>query len=105
MPLKRIAGGLFPGDKISVMLTVDKASRAIEHAHARVDEPFNVALGLAEVVDVDANINLPPEPKAGDKGKPAAATENPSGTVSAVVNKLGKRVEYTWSDFRRTPAR
>ncbi len=103
VPLKRVAGGLFPGDKISVYLTIDKESRAIEHAHARIDEPFNVALGLGEVLDVKANIDLPPEHKAGTPVDPAGSPdENPSGSVSATLNKLGKRVEYTWSDFHRT---
>jgi len=107
VPLKRIAGGLFPGDKVSVLLVIDKESRAIEHAQARIDEPFNVALGLAEIEAVDANINLPPEPKAGSMRQTVAfAEDNPSGTVSATVNKLwGKRVEYTWSHFRRTAPR
>jgi hypothetical protein len=103
VPLKRIAGGLFPGDKVSVLLTIDKQTRAIEHAQARVDEPFNVALGLAEVVEVKANVALPPAPQAGAPAGPDAGPDNnPSGTVSAVVNRLGKRVEYTWTDFRRT---
>ena len=105
VPLKRVAGGLFPGDKVSVMLTIDKQTHTIDHAQARVDEPFNVALGLAEVVEVNANVTLPPEPKAGSKQQPDATEENPSGSVSAVVNKFGKRVEYTWTDFRRTPGR
>lgn len=106
VPLKRIAGGLFPGDKVSVLLTIDRATRAIEHAQARVDEPFNVALGLAEVVEVDAQVNLPPEPKAGSPRNLAPTDENPSGQISATVNRLGgKRVEYTWTEFRRTPGR
>jgi len=105
VPLKRVAGGLFPGDKVSVMLTVDKETHAIENARARVDEPFNVALGLAEVVEVNANVALPPEHKAGaNPGLDAAPDDNPSGSVSAVVNRLGKRVEYTWTDFKRTPS-
>ena len=103
VPLKRIAGGLFPGDKVTVQLTIDRATRAIEHAQARIDEPFNVALGLAEVVEVDAHVNIPPEPKAGTPGNDAAAEENPSGQVSATVNRIGgKRFEYTWTEFRRT---
>jgi len=104
VPLKRIAGGLFPGDKVSVLLTVDRASRAIAHAEARVDEPFNVALGLVEVVGVDANVNLPPEPKFGALRNYAVDDENPSGRVSAIVNRIGgKRIEYIWTEFRRTP--
>ena len=106
VPLKRIAGGLFPGDKVSVMLTIDKETRAIERAQARVDEPFNVALGLAEVVEVDAKVDLPPEPKPGGQfAEYTGPEENPQGFVSAVVNRFGKRVEYTWTDFRRTPTR
>jgi len=106
VPLKRIAGGLFPGDKVAVMLTIDKQTHAIEHARVRVDEPFNVALGLAEVVEVNANVALPPEPGDGAGPAPAAGSDdNPSGSVSAVINRLGKRVVYTWSDFRRTPLR
>jgi len=104
VPLKRIAGGLFPGDKVSVRLTIDREARAIEHAEVRVDEPFNVALGLAEVVEVDADVNIPTGPKAGALRNYAMA-ENPSGQVSATVNRVGgKRFEYTWTEFRRTGA-
>lgn len=58
VPLKRAGGGLFPGDKVSVLLTVDKVSRSIAHARASIDEPFDVALGLAQVVDLDLNSTL-----------------------------------------------
>lgn len=102
VPLKRIAGGLFPGDKVTVQLTIDRETHAIEHAEVRVDEPFNVALGLAEVVDIDAHVDIPPEPKSGEP-RNYAAEENPSGQVSATVNRIGgKRFEYTWTEFRRT---
>jgi len=105
VPLKRIAGGLFPGDKVLVYLTIDREARAIEHAEVRIGEPFNVALGLAEVVEVDAHVNIPPEPKAGSLTADTPA-EDPSGQVSATVNRLGgKRIEYTWTEFRRTAPR
>lgn len=105
VPLKRIAGGLFPGDKVLVYLTVDKEARAIEHAEVRIGEPFNVALGLAEVVEVDAHVNIPTEPKGGGVNN-TAVVEDPSGQVSATVNRIGgKRIEYTWTEFRRTPPR
>jgi hypothetical protein len=103
VPLKRLAGGLFPGDKVLVYLTIDKEARAIEHAEVRIFEPFNVALGLAEVVEVDAHVNIPTEPKAGSLAS-NAPREDPSGQVSATVNRIGgKRIEYTWTEFRRTP--
>jgi len=102
VPLKRAGAGLFPGDKVSVLLTVDKASRSIAHAQASIDEPFDVALGLAQVVDLDLNLQLPLE---SDKGRAVEKTADsrvePKGTASAVVNRWGKRVEYTWTEFKR----
>jgi hypothetical protein len=106
VPVKSAGGGLFPGNKISVHLTIDKRTRSIEQAHASVDEPFNVALGLAQVVDLDLNLELPADPAAGRKDTAAhPANDQARGTVSAVVNRMGKRVEYTWTDFRRAPGR
>lgn len=100
VPMKRSAGGLFPGDKVSVRLTVDKQTRSIQHAQANVNEPFDVALGLAEVVDLDLNLQLPADKNAPNATAEAKAAQ-PQGKATAVVNKFGKRVEYTWSDFKR----
>jgi hypothetical protein len=102
VPFRRSAGGLFPGEKVELSLTVNKQSHDIERAQVGIDEKFNVALGLAEVVDLDLDLALPAE-----GGKPAAAAgqeEKPQGTATAVVNKFGKRFEYRWSDFTRHEA-
>lgn len=99
VPLKRAAGGLFPGDKISVQLIIDKQTKTIEQARASIDEPFNVALGLAQVVDLEFDLELPP-----DKNSTVGSSKNPgqaAGTATAVVNRFGKRVEYTWTEFKR----
>jgi hypothetical protein len=40
-----------------------------------------------------------PSGEEAEKSHPAAA--NPEGTARAVVNKLGERIEYVWSDFKR----
>jgi hypothetical protein len=99
IPLKRSAGGLFPGDKVAVTLTINKESRDLERAQANIDGPFNIALGLARVVDLDLDLELLPEDQVpGQKARPG---EQPKGTAIAVVNKLGKRVEYKWSEFKR----
>ncbi len=98
VPLRSSAGGLFPGNKINVTLTINKQTRDIERAQAGIDEPFNVALGLGRVIDLDLDIEVPAEETpvaAGDK------PEQPQGTASAVVNKLGRRVEYHWSEFKK----
>jgi hypothetical protein len=100
LPLRSSAGGLFPGNKVSLTLTVNKESKEIEHAKAGIDGPFKVALGLAKVIDLDLDLEVQ------DDGNKAA--EKPKGTASAVVNKMGKQIEYHWSDFTRVtspPAR
>jgi hypothetical protein len=91
VPLRSSAGGLFPGHKISLALTVNKETKAIERAQAGIAEPFKVALGLARVIDLDLDLEM----------DDAASAEKPQGTASAVINKLGKRVEYHWSEFTR----
>lgn len=95
VPLRSSAGGLFPGNKISLSLTVNKESKEIERAKAGIEGPFKVALGLAKVIDLDLDIEVP------DQGE---AVEKPKGTATAVVNKLGKQVEYHWSEFTRVTA-
>lgn len=95
IPLKSSAGGLFPGNKISLTITVNKESKEIERAQAGIAEPFKVALGLAKVIDLDLDIEMEDE---------GATAEKPQGTATAVINKMGKRVEYHWTDFTRVSA-
>jgi hypothetical protein len=101
VPFKRSAGGLFPGEKVELSLMISKRTHAIERAQVNLDESFNVALGLAKVVDIDLDLEMP------EAGKPSAANqpEKPKGSATAVVNKLGRRFEYRWSDFTRHPAK
>lgn len=100
LPLRSSNAWLFPVDKVTLTLTIDRATRAITHVSARVQEPFRVALGLARVLDVhlDVQTELPPE-DAPHVADPAAA--KPSGTARMVVSRFGDRIEYSWSDFRR----
>lgn len=95
IPLRSSAGGLFPGNKISLSLTVNKGTKEIERAQAGIAEPFKVALGLGRVIDLDLDLEMEDEGAKADK---------PQGTASAIVNKLGKRVEYHWTEFTRVTA-
>ncbi len=99
VPLRSAAGGLFPGNKIGLTLTVNKESKEIERARAGIEGPFKVALGLAKVIDLDLDIEVPDDASAA--ATPAKGTDKPKGTATAVVNKLGKQIEYHWSDFTR----
>jgi len=99
LPLRSSAEWLFPVDKVTLVLTIDKATRAVTRVQAKIDEPFRVALGVARVLDVQLDVATELPPPAAPTADPAAA--KPSGTARAVVTKFGNRIEYEWSDFRR----
>lgn len=90
---------LFPVDKVVLRVTINKATLALEEVQAEIEEPFRVALGFARVMNLDFDLQMNPSNQADDQNDPAAA--RPDGTANAVVSKLGERIEYAWSDFRR----
>jgi hypothetical protein len=99
LPLQNTKSWLFPVDKVSLRITVNKATQAIEKVSAGIDEPFRVALGFAHIMDVDLAMQFDPYHPNSEAGEPAAA--NPEGKAKVVVSKLGQRMEYAWSDFKR----
>lgn len=100
VPFRRSAGGLFPGEKVDLILTINKKSHAIERAQVSIDGSFKVALGLAQVIDLDMDLELPDE----ETPPPGTTADQPRGSASAIVNKFGRRIEYHWSDFTRHEA-
>jgi hypothetical protein len=58
-----------------------------------------VALGLGRVLDVDFDVQMNQPETTAVAADPAMA--KPDGTAKVVVNKLGQRIEYAWSDFKR----
>jgi hypothetical protein len=99
VPLRSNNRWLFPLDKVMVWVTVNKAAVAIEEVRAQIEEPFKVALGIARVMDVEFDLQVNPSEQEGDQSNPATA--KPDGTARAVVNKMGERIEYAWSEFQR----
>jgi hypothetical protein len=99
VPLRNNSSWLFPVDKVELRVTVDKSTFAIEDVVAGIDEPFKVALGLARVLDVDFDMQMNPLAPPETSADPARA--RPDGTAKVVVNKLGQRIEYAWSEFKR----
>lgn len=98
LPLRSGAGWLFPADKIDLQLLINRETRAVEKVDARINEPFKVALGLARVLDFELELAM--QPVEGRAPADPAGTK-PDGTVHAVVNKFGQRVEYSWNEFKR----
>ena len=99
VPLRNNNSWLFPVEKVELSVSVNRSTKAIEDVVARIDEPFRVALGLARVLDVDLDMQMNPSEEAGAAGDPAGS--KPDGTAKVVVNKLGERIEYAWSNFKR----
>lgn len=95
LPLRGKAEWLFPISKVELIVTINKAGPALDQVQARINEPFRVALGLARVLDIDLDLQMEPPPM------PDPADAKPSGTAQAVVTRLGDRVEYFWSEFKR----
>lgn len=103
VPLRSNHNWLFPVDKVAVTLTVNKTDYAIEEVKAGIDESFRVALGLARIIDVNFDMKIDSARQHGVPVGPAAA--RPHGLAHVVIGRLGKRIEYTWSDFKRvTPS-
>lgn len=96
VPLRSGHDWLMPTGRIELVVTLSKEHRAVERARVEIDGPFTVALGLARVLELELDLTLPPESADGDPGEP-------EGTAQAVVNRFGRRIEYTWSDFTRGP--
>ncbi|MEO5960145.1 MAG: hypothetical protein ABIZ49_03605 [Opitutaceae bacterium] len=96
VPLRSDKNWLFPVDRVDVMVTVNKESRALEHLGARVREPFKVLLGIARVMGGDLELDFIPPDETGDP-----ETTRPSGSARVTVTKMGERVDFTWNDFKR----
>jgi hypothetical protein len=96
VPLRKDKNWLFPVSKVSVRVTINKETRALEHLTAHVREPFKVLLGIARVMGGDLDLDFLPF-----EADSAPATAQPSGSAHVSVTKLGERVDFTWSDFKR----
>lgn len=103
LPLRSNRNWLFPLDHIALTVTVNRATHVIEEVTAGLDEPYHVAFGLARILAVDFAVktNL-----SGNTGlAPGPARARPQGRAQVVIARLGERIEYSWTDFRRvTPA-
>ena len=88
-------------EKIIVQITVGRESRAIERVTASLRDPMRVAFGLAKVIGMDFDLSFEPA----DEGTKSATDDGQaSGTGRATLSKLGARMEYRWSDFKRVTA-
>ena len=98
VPLRRDKNWLFQTDKVNVVVTVSKETKALVHLTAQLREPLKVLLGLARITDGKLDLsflNFEPD------GAPGPASSQPTGTAHVTVSRFGERAEFTWSDFKR----
>jgi hypothetical protein len=98
VPLRRDKNWLFQTDKVKVVVTINKETRALEHLTAHVREPLKVLLGLAKITDGILDLSFM---NFDDDATPGPESTQPTGSARVTVSKLGERAEFTWSDFKR----
>lgn len=98
VPLRRDKNWLFQTDKVKVVVTVNKETRALEHLAASVREPVKVLLGLAKITDGNLDLSFL---NFDDDQQPGPESAQPTGTARVTVSKFGERAEFTWTDFKR----
>lgn len=103
------AARLVQTEKLILLITVGRKSRAIERITASLRDQMRVALGLVRVTDIDFDFALgaaaPPEQKSPSAAEDkVAAGDRLTGTGRVALSKLGERMEFEWSDFKRVDA-
>ena len=98
VPLRRDKNWLFQTDKVKVVVSVNRESRALEHLTASVREPVKVLLGLVHINYGKLDLSFV---NFDDDAAPGPETAQPKGTARVTVSRFGERAEFTWSDFKR----
>lgn len=101
VPLRRDKNWLFQTDKVKVVVSVNKDSRALEHLTASVREPVKVLLGLVHINYGKLDLSFV---NFDDDATPGPESAQPKGTARVTVSRFGERAEFTWSDFKRVSA-
>ena len=96
VPVRSEVQHLLAADNIDVVITVDKQTGNIAGIGAALRQPIRVLMGVARITDLDVDLRINPiEP-------PDAPDDVEAGSTARVkISKLGRPVEYNWSDFRR----
>ena len=98
VPLRRDKSWLFQAEKVRVVVTVNKETRALEHLTADVRDPVKVLLGLVKITDGKLDLSFL---NFDDDSAPGPESAQPTGSAHVIVSKFGERAEFTWSDFKR----
>jgi hypothetical protein len=98
IPVRPEAQRLLAVDDIDVVITVDKQSESVAGIGAALRAPIRVLLGVARITNLDVDLRL----NTGDEVSAGTPDDVESGSTARVkISKLGRPVEYSWSDFKR----
>jgi hypothetical protein len=98
VPLRSDKNWLFQTDKVKVIVSVNKETRALEHLSASIREPLKVLLGIAKITDGKLDLSFL---NFDDDAPPGPESAQPTGSARVTVSRFGGRAEFTWSDFKR----
>lgn len=102
VPLRNEKQWLFETDKVRVIVSVNKHTRALERLTADVTDPLRVLFGLARITQGALELSFL---NYDEDAPPGPETTQPTGRAHVKVSTFGHRAEFTWSDFKRvTPA-
>jgi hypothetical protein len=98
VPVRPETQRLLAVENIDVVITVDKQTGNIAGIGAVLRQPIRVLLGVARITDLDVDLRINP-----GEGVSSDATDNvePGSTARVKISRLGRPVEYNWSEFRR----
>ena len=85
-------------ENISILVTVDNQTASIVSIAATLREPIRVLLGLARITDLDVDVRVEP---ADESSTTDSGAVMPGSTASVKISKLGRPIQYDWSDFKR----
>ena len=96
VPVRSEVQRLLAADNIDVVITVDKQTGNIAGIGAALRQPIRVLMGVARITDLDVDLRINPVEPLDATGDVEAGS-----TARVKMSKLGRPVEYNWSDFRR----
>ena len=85
-------------ENISVLVTVDNQTGSIVSIAATLRDPIRVLLGLAKITDLDVDVRVEPADEDSTTNSGAVMA---GSTASVKISKLGRPIQYDWSDFKR----
>lgn len=98
VPLRSDVERLIDAQELDIVLTIDKQTGNVSQIGATLREPMRLLFGLARITDLEVDLRINPV----EDGSSINSDEvEPGSTARVTISRLGRPVEYNWSDFKR----